>query len=146
MGAGGVGGSLDYQQTASFIFNAGGAPFVVDMLGNSSVGNGFDTAAFTISDNGNVIVNQSFANLASAQAFFSINNLFAIQLSGGLNNIQLALNETMSGGEGFSFGFASASVSATPLPAALPLFASGLGALGLLHWRKRRKLRLAQVG
>ena len=29
--------------------------------------------------------------------------------------------------------------SATPLPTTLPLFASGLGALGLLGWRKRRK-------
>lgn len=28
---------------------------------------------------------------------------------------------------------------ATPLPTALPLFASGLGALGLLGWRKRKK-------
>jgi hypothetical protein len=27
----------------------------------------------------------------------------------------------------------------TPLPAALPLFATGVGALGLLGWRKRRK-------
>jgi hypothetical protein len=31
----------------------------------------------------------------------------------------------------------------TPLPAALPLFATGLGALGLLGWRKKRK---AQAG
>ena len=31
------------------------------------------------------------------------------------------------------------SLSQTPLPAALPLFASGLGAMGLLGWRKRRK-------
>jgi hypothetical protein len=31
------------------------------------------------------------------------------------------------------------STSATPLPAALPLFASGLGALGLLGWRRKRK-------
>ena len=30
-------------------------------------------------------------------------------------------------------------VSATPLPAALPMFASGLGALGFLRWRKKRK-------
>ena len=28
---------------------------------------------------------------------------------------------------------------ATPLPAALPLFASGLAALGLLAWRRKRK-------
>jgi hypothetical protein len=30
-------------------------------------------------------------------------------------------------------------VSTTPLPAALPLFASGLGALGFLGWRKKRR-------
>jgi hypothetical protein len=30
-------------------------------------------------------------------------------------------------------------VSATPLPAALPLFATGFGALGLLGWRRKRK-------
>jgi hypothetical protein len=34
---------------------------------------------------------------------------------------------------------ATAEVSATPLPAALPLYATGLGALALLRWRKRRK-------
>jgi hypothetical protein len=33
-------------------------------------------------------------------------------------------------------------VSATPLPAALPLFATGLGALGLLGWRRKRKAQL----
>jgi hypothetical protein len=30
----------------------------------------------------------------------------------------------------------------TPIPAALPLFATGLGALGLLGWRRKRKARL----
>jgi hypothetical protein len=29
--------------------------------------------------------------------------------------------------------------TATPLPAALPLFASGLGVMGLLGWRRKRK-------
>jgi hypothetical protein len=33
-----------------------------------------------------------------------------------------------------------ASVS-TPIPAALPLFATGLGALGLLGWRRKLKAR-----
>lgn len=32
---------------------------------------------------------------------------------------------------------------ATPLPAALPLFASGLGAIGLAGWRRKRKAALA---
>jgi len=32
-----------------------------------------------------------------------------------------------------------APVAATPVPAALPLFATGLGALGLVGWRRKRK-------
>jgi hypothetical protein len=32
-----------------------------------------------------------------------------------------------------------ATVPAVPLPAALPLFATGLGALGLIGWRRKRK-------
>jgi hypothetical protein len=34
----------------------------------------------------------------------------------------------------------------TPLPAALPLFATGLGALGLLGWRRKRKARVSLLG
>jgi hypothetical protein len=33
----------------------------------------------------------------------------------------------------------------TPLPAALPLFAGGLGAMGLLCWRRRRKTAAARM-
>ena len=33
--------------------------------------------------------------------------------------------------------------AATPLPAAFPLFAAGLGALGLLGWRRKRKNAIA---
>jgi hypothetical protein len=37
------------------------------------------------------------------------------------------------------------SATATPLPAALPLFAGGLGALGLLGWRRKRAARNVAV-
>lgn len=37
-------------------------------------------------------------------------------------------------------------VNPTPLPTALPLFASGLGALSLLGWRRRRRRRVSAVG
>jgi hypothetical protein len=33
----------------------------------------------------------------------------------------------------------TAAVAATPIPAALPLFASGLGGLGFMKWRRRRR-------
>jgi hypothetical protein len=36
--------------------------------------------------------------------------------------------------------------SATPLPAGLPLFATGLGALGLLGWFRKRKVRASLLG
>jgi hypothetical protein len=40
-------------------------------------------------------------------------------------------------------GFGSERVSQTPLPAALPLFATGLGGLGLLGWMRRKWKRTA---
>jgi hypothetical protein len=36
-------------------------------------------------------------------------------------------------------------VASTPLPAALPLFATGLGAMGLLGWRRKRKNAAARA-
>jgi hypothetical protein len=57
---------------------------------------------------------QLFFDFAEAGAFFSADS--------GHNYSSIAINP-----------------SATPLPAALPLFASGLGALGFLGWRRKRK-------
>jgi hypothetical protein len=41
---------------------------------------------------------------------------------------------------------APAPLANTPLPTTLPLFASGLGALGLLGWRRKRKARVSLLG
>jgi len=43
-------------------------------------------------------------------------------------------------------GITSTPPAATPLPAGLPLFATGLGALGLLGWRRRRKAGASLLG
>ena len=42
----------------------------------------------------------------------------------------------------FNFNDTVNVLDSLPLPAALPLFATGLGALGLLGWRRKRKDRL----
>jgi hypothetical protein len=42
-------------------------------------------------------------------------------------------------GEHLELFMTAPNVTATPLPATLPLFATGLGALGLFAWRRKRK-------
>jgi len=46
----------------------------------------------------------------------------------------------------FETGIGVVGVSNTPLPATLPLFATGLGALGLLGWRRKRMARVSLLG
>ena len=137
MGAGGIAGSLSYR-TASFMFSASGTPFTLALTGSNSLGSGFDDATFQITDNGNILLSKSFSDLATAQAFFS-NDLMGFQLAAGSNDVQLAFSEMMSGGEGFSFDYFTSSVSTTPLPSSLPLFITGLSALALMSWLKKRR-------
>ena len=100
-------------------------------------------------------------------ASFNFDQPFTIQ-SGGPSNeyggasiTQLALSALGSEGNGtiqfigtyssiswtnpnfeYWYGF-TVGAPQVPLPAALPLFATGLGALGLLGWRRKRKAQAA---
>jgi len=121
MGAGAAGISVTYQESATFTQNGG--VFVLDLLSSDALGIGFDSALFTISLNGVVFDSHSFADLASAEAFFS-NNLIGVPLLAGPNSVLIGFNETMSGTGGFSFDYAVASsgVSGVPGPEAVPDF------------------------
>jgi hypothetical protein len=73
-------------------------------------------------------------------------NLFAIHFgcgnAGPCERIWLFSDDTtftVNSLNGFSNISAFADPATTPLPGALPLFAGGLGALGLLGWRRTRK-------
>lgn len=88
----------------------------------------FNTGDVTLApDVGTAVLNLSLGPTAG-----TISSLF-LTVSG---------NVPAPGGTGTDFQ-AEYHIGATPLPGALPLFASGLGALGLFGWRKRRKAKLA---
>jgi hypothetical protein len=59
----------------------------------------------------------------------------------GLSSFQ-SVTFSDTGNPAFEFALG---VAQTPLPAALPLFAAGLGALGLVSWRKKRTARSLAV-
>jgi hypothetical protein len=78
--------------------------------------------------------------IAANSIFAAIPGVFFAHNGGGSTDI----------GTSFTFTPASAGTNPapdpTPLPAALPLLATGLGALGLLGWRRKRKSRISLLG
>ena len=76
-----------------------------------------------------------------ARDFFTVNNpndsYFSLTYDGEHGIIQFG--EVFQGSAYFVGGFFTSSVETTPLPAALPLFVSGLGAIGILGWRRKKK-------
>jgi hypothetical protein len=88
---------------------------VLNSLGSYGYQGCCTLTAFSFQDAGNV-------NLAGGEIF-----VFA---GGDVLNLCCAAPSDVVG---------TARISSTPLPAALPLFATGLGGLGLLGWRRKRK-------
>ena len=85
----------------------------------------------------------STGQTASGFTSYSSFSIAAGLLQSGLNTLDFkVLNASGTSGNpmGLRVEFTERSaLLATPLPAALPLFASGLGGLGLLSWRRKRK-------
>jgi hypothetical protein len=138
-------GGLTISSTAS-VFTALPSPFT-QLSGSSFTNPGFNTAvnyAITCSSNG-----ADSCGDASSLIFYVLG-------AGGLqplltaDNVYLtadiydkATGATGTVGATFclpgSFGCPTSQGGETPLPGALPLFATGLGALGLFGWRRKRK-------
>ena len=67
---------------------------------------------------------------------FTLERTFSIQASGGGAGFTIPSDQLFVTAQSAS---TIVPLVPTPLPAALPLFATGLGALGLLGWRRKRK-------
>ena len=79
-------------------------------------------------------------------SFYNPNDLGLIHYYGGAGLFYQQGNVVsyFGGSLGGSLGFVlSGDALTTPLPASLPLFATGLSALGLLGWRRKRKVQAA---
>ena len=116
----------------------GGNLTIEELLGNN--GSGSIGVQVGLASNGlssdNITLNSPLASVAltgnpSSAPSYVINNM---NLAAGTYLLDNYLKQHRSQLRG-SF----APVSSTPLPAALPLFAGGLGALGLLGWRRKRR-------
>ena len=94
--------------------------------GNLGVGNVISWNDMLIANVGATIVNQSngLGGIRISTGFASADDQFNTYVD------NLAINDTT-----YNFELAAA----TPLPATLPLFATGLGAFGVLGWRRKRK-------
>jgi hypothetical protein len=91
----------------------------------------------------------SFGSASTIQPSQTISGINGINLTAGTsyflivssvsptNDTYDAWNNSGTGPDGFDV--LSSDPSTTPLPTALPLFATGLGAMGLFGWRRKRK-------
>ena len=155
-------GGGELQLTITNALNASGNWSGINYLQSFAVGNvgsftGASLAGFTYDPGGlsNGSANGCNGSGASFACFYtgavplalSNNMVFDIFFTGGATNFSLPslkvdfwtdLSQTQSTGNLLSQSI-GAPVSATPLPAAFPLYATGLGALALLRWRRKRK-------
>jgi hypothetical protein len=103
---------------------------------------GGDTAALI--DTNGLIFAISSNPLRGQDALFAVSDAgsgsFDYLISGTLANVFDVWIQTATGTGDFSVTGAAAAT--TPLPAALPLFATGMASIGLLRWRKKKKATL----
>jgi hypothetical protein len=102
---------------------------------------------FPIVANGNGVTAGMYSSAVFDLTQSLIYNPAFVTAQGGLTGAEAALVAGIVGGMSyfnihtvnFTGGEIRGQLNAVPLPSALPLFATGLGALGLLSWRRKRK-------
>jgi len=117
-------------------------------------GGSVDSGAYTIATNANANYNKGklWPNFGPFNT--TVSGSFSNSLTFTVSDFAGLFNVTVSGApiwfvvagvtDGGTSGIMAAdSVTVTPLPAALPLFATGLGTIGVLGWRRKKKAQRA---
>jgi len=142
--------TVTFQQFNSSLGTLPGVQFGLDSTINQNASFGTITGAVMV--NGVTLDTHSGAgtydnsainglNGAANAAFYTGPSTFGVSLVlnyGGCESTCPTWDGMTSGETGVTITY-NYTPSAVPLPAALPLFATGLGALGLLGWRRKRK-------
>jgi hypothetical protein len=146
---GGAGESITYTTTANFRFDYGAnSQLRLAVGGDAAINAGFDSSELRVLIDGVQSYDKSFATLSDWESLFfpgggpGIPIDIGALLAGGLADVEIIYTLEASSNSGFQFDYAFGTVpgaSAVPAPATLPLFAAGLGILGLLTWHRKKK-------
>src|SRR5262249_27065065 len=131
-----------YIALAFTLFAGGATPGTLAISSFDSSNALTGTGAFSISSG--QTVTQQFVNFSPSISDLSGHVVFEATngLVWNITSVQLRLQNNSSLSDTLMFSgdqLVATPVPTTPLPAAFPLFATGLGALGLLGWRRKRK-------
>jgi MYXO-CTERM domain-containing protein len=130
----GAGGSLDnattYSGQVDFAFNKAMTNLQLTFALPVTIGDGFQSFTFLLTEDNATLVNQTFTNVQSAQNYFT--NL-TLDL-GSTTNISAQFTIT---GDGFGVGATLETVQAAPEPSTWALMLGGFGLLAF--WRRRTR-------
>ena len=137
-----IGSTLEVVVTATGALTPGGAPpgdYVLAPAWSFPGGSNL-LAPFSYVAEGNPVP-PSTNGCFTSNLTCNIDYFFTPISTGLFTTTQEVFFQTSFGGFGETITLEGTGVAATPIPAALPLFATGLGGLGLLGWRRKRKAR-----
>lgn len=120
--------------------NAGFGPDVPHLNVGNFINTDFPTGTYFFNTSVGAVISLSLG----LQIFADSSTSSTINTADYSNTAQLFFDFAEAGAvfsavSGHNYSSVAIDPSATPVPAALPLFASGLGALGLLGWRRKKK-------
>jgi hypothetical protein len=135
-----------YIETSSASFSVGfSSPIAAFGFYGTDIGDFGGQLTLTLTDHLGVVSTLTVPNTIGTLGSTSGSNLYFGFYDTGDTYTSIVFGNNSGGADTFGFddmtvgSLQQVTPNATPLPAALPLFATGLGALGLLGWRRKRK-------